>query len=483
MLRGLKKRAERALQFLVLRTSFPPFAWLYAAYYSLAVHVAVWSLSRLPAVSSIYLTGGLALGKVTFGLSDIDLMIFVRGDESAVRRRWGWLRMAFPILPANEVGVFNLEGFDDLLADDPHLRYRLTVGAHRLLFGPPVCQAPPKDGPRDFEALFGRLDFCWHLLVTKIINARPEVPKHERYLCEKLIRHFDLEGHVGSQPAFPNPTAVFELGTRQMKALAKTHGWPQNPSRPGSPQQVDIDNVHLSVGAASERKVSQFVDLIIRQHSDLIASVLLGPRQVFPIAESQLGIYLIEKRPLGLADVQTLIAELGRLAPNGVSLHLLTEDVSLCLTPMGLSESIACPLTHPATFAYLSSKRSVLYGAPLPISRDRVLATLTAALPRQRIKLTREIRRQVDLAHVVRHAPLAFQEHIWQALQLKAQETFGILPLTSLQVCHAWAGERDCGWLTSLHHEYRKDLDGLPSETERFYQRGTPLLRRLFDCA
>ena len=80
-----------------LRLQFPPFLWMFRAYYGLAVGLCRFLVSRVEGVKSIYLSGSWARGEVIYGLSDIDFKVFVAGDKNqktydTIRRRFSFLR-------------------------------------------------------------------------------------------------------------------------------------------------------------------------------------------------------------------------------------------------------------------------------------------------------------------------------------------------------------------------------------------------------
>jgi len=148
-----KGRIERLVQGIVVRTNFPPFSWCYALYYRLVLWVAVMALRGIPQVVSIYLTGGLSRNRISYGRSDIDIMVFVHeSGEPAVRRRCKVLRFFFPVLPAREVGVFSADNLDQLLRKDIHLAYRLLYAPvpARLLHGPSLIGTR---APEDHETV------------------------------------------------------------------------------------------------------------------------------------------------------------------------------------------------------------------------------------------------------------------------------------------------------------------------------------------
>lgn len=88
-------RLGHHLQYLVLKTSFPPLLPLYRGIYALASRHIVWCLRRVPGVKAIYQHGGFVRGDLVPGISDIDTTIFIepqaRTQVEALCQRCGRL--------------------------------------------------------------------------------------------------------------------------------------------------------------------------------------------------------------------------------------------------------------------------------------------------------------------------------------------------------------------------------------------------------
>lgn len=181
----------------VLRLGFPPFTWAYALVYRLACLLVVRSIRRQPGVVAIYLTGSLAAGGARYGLSDIDIKVFLEGRRDAsvsqrIRARFLRLRRIFPMLgPPDEKGIYFT---DDLEADClayPLMRLLFDgrFYQHRLLWGRDYLaerdvQTLSRAELRD--ALPWRLKE-WSERILLLLDAPGFAPPQRRYLFWKAL--------------------------------------------------------------------------------------------------------------------------------------------------------------------------------------------------------------------------------------------------------------------------------------------------------
>ncbi len=482
-----KRRVEGLVQRIVVRTSFPPFSWCYALYYRFVVWIAVSALRRVPQVVSIYLTGGLSRNRITYGRSDIDLMVFIHeGGEPAVRRWCEMLRFLFPILPAKEVGVFIADDLDRLLSKDAHLSYRLLHAPlpAQLLYGPPLTRTyiPEKPERRAVESLIGRFEFLWNILSHRLIHMPPALDGDRAYLYAKLSRQFIEElprrGELQTPkpvPVISSPREVYRVGTQSLFTLGRycatavrAHDKP--------PPRIKLNELRLTMGSQTRSALEGFVEWLLNHYADSLKSVLICPSYVLPITERELSLYIVERNALELDDVRVILkqAEVAGMC-NRIDLNLLSRDISFSIDLKDLSRSVMSPLTKAATFLYLASPNCVLHGAPLdplaPVCDLRSIAN----------EAKKEMHDCIDGRPLTRLTPLAFQELTWQALQTTSIMELDQFPLTSAQVCCLWQEHQGMEWLASLHEQYPADLDGRPSQSERFFQRGIALIHGLME--
>jgi len=188
---------------ILLRLQFQPFLFLFRAYYRLAISTSVRVLRRFEGVESIYLAGSLAGGRVLYGISDIDFVIFMQGRETdEVRTRidglFSRLRRIFPVLGADRKTVFFQDSFAEKYADFPILQQLFDSDFHRysLLFGKDRISDLPQRDPSDESR---RLACLWKM----------------KYWMEKIILILCSDRLTGIQKRY----SVFKA----MDDLAKIH--------------------------------------------------------------------------------------------------------------------------------------------------------------------------------------------------------------------------------------------------------------------
>ena len=205
-------RLQAILIHLALWLQFPPFTWLFHAYYGLAVRTSRWLIGRVDGVQSIYLSGSMARMDSIYGLSDIDFKVFVAGDRNpsvyrSIRRRFEILRRVFPMLGSpDEKGVYFIESFASdythyplvqHLFDERYFRHRLLRGEDVI----PRLPIKPWNKLDQGECTFGRLK-DWiekvHLLADSDALCRPQ----KQHLFYKAACDIALLGIRIQKPGF-----------------------------------------------------------------------------------------------------------------------------------------------------------------------------------------------------------------------------------------------------------------------------------------
>jgi hypothetical protein len=141
------------------------------------------------------------------------------------------------------------------------------------------------------------------------------------------------------------------------------------------------------------------------------------------------------------------------------------------------------------TGAYLGVSSSALFGKPLPsrevrkVVKDYFVSDLSEWV-RENEAVNRKL---INSCDTVRLPAVEFQLFFWRALRLKLMEScFGqgkvFMPLSSWQVFQACKGfpRFNFDWLEEFHEEYRKDLAGMPSDSEAYFQRAIAALGNLY---
>ena len=180
-----------------LRLQFPPFLWLFRAYYGLAIGLCRFAVSRVEGVKSIYLSGSWARGEVIYGLSDIDFKVFVAGDKNqktydTIRRRFSFLRRFFPMLgPTDEKGIYFLATFDADYRHHPLVQHLFDARffKHRLLWGDDLIDSLPLKPWNELdqgECVFARLK-DWIERIHVLADCAALCPEQQRHLFFKAV--------------------------------------------------------------------------------------------------------------------------------------------------------------------------------------------------------------------------------------------------------------------------------------------------------
>jgi predicted nucleotidyltransferase len=196
----MKPKIQGLVQNLVINTSFPPLTYLYRKIYDLSVAVVTLLLRRVDGVLAIYLRRGVAKGEVVYGLSDIDLSIIVKDEDSEgqvakerVRETYGKLSRVIPLFGQadRELGVYSTSEFSKLYAESDSFKYRFDEGKHtwRLLFGKDVLQYLPQLQDKElYLPATEELKVWWPLLSAEIASSECVRPMfHRKYLWYKAI--------------------------------------------------------------------------------------------------------------------------------------------------------------------------------------------------------------------------------------------------------------------------------------------------------
>ena len=193
----------------LLRLQFQPFLFLFRSYYRLVISASVWMLRRFPGVKSVYLTGSFAGGRVLYGISDIDLVIFMEGQETdAVRSRidrgFSRLRIFFPVLGADRKSVFFLDGFDEKWADFPILQHLFDENfyRYRLLYGKDVISAmslPALSDDAFRQSILWKMKYWMEKIVLILCSKRlTEIQKkYSLYKALDDVARIHLDGMQG----------------------------------------------------------------------------------------------------------------------------------------------------------------------------------------------------------------------------------------------------------------------------------------------
>jgi predicted nucleotidyltransferase len=223
-------RLKHFFQRLAVRTQFFPFVYLYRALYTLAIRFCTRRLRKIRGVSSIYLRRGLTTGRPLYGLSDIDLLIMINGDNRSrvaerVRYQYELLRRFVPMLPEGELELYEPRQFRLLHEYSPFYRHRFEQGRRewRRLWGEDVFEdlSPASD---DFRLLaLQELSPAWYYLAQELLmeDVRPAYVR--RYVAYKAIAEAARAALVaqGEDPRISRETAL-SLASEKYFGVSRT---------------------------------------------------------------------------------------------------------------------------------------------------------------------------------------------------------------------------------------------------------------------
>jgi hypothetical protein len=197
---------------LVLRLQFPPFLWLFRAYYRLAIQLSRFWVGKVKGVRSIYLSGSWVRKEVIYGLSDLDFKVFVAGEKDqdtyqAIRRRFSLLRRFFPMLgPPDEKGIYFLASFPSDYRHYPLVQHLFDARffRHRLLWGEALWKDLPLKpfGELDqAECAFARLR-DWIERIHLLADGSELCPPQKQHLFFKAVSDVALLARCFRSPQF-----------------------------------------------------------------------------------------------------------------------------------------------------------------------------------------------------------------------------------------------------------------------------------------
>jgi predicted nucleotidyltransferase len=190
-------RYRTLIQCLVVSTSFPPFNFIYRKIYEFSVAIATALLRREARVMTIYLRRGVAEDEITYGLSDIDLLVLVRDEEDyltkvKIRSIYNRLSLFIPLYGNidTELGIYSISEFISLYHDHNLHRYRFNEGKYswKLLFGEDILKALPElDNTELYLSATEELKVWWRFLGVEINPALNQPRFQRKYLWYKAI--------------------------------------------------------------------------------------------------------------------------------------------------------------------------------------------------------------------------------------------------------------------------------------------------------
>ena len=173
-------KVKRNIQAFIARTQDKPILGnIYKESYRLFTRIITHHLSREKDIEAIYLHRGLSGDEVVYGLSDIDLIIFVSGnsnEESLKRIRSKYLELARIIPPLrrslDEVGVYSVDKFRNMVNTIPFYRYRyiLERDKWKLLWGKDIREEIEVDRSQIHLDAYGEIAVWWKAITSTLLD-------------------------------------------------------------------------------------------------------------------------------------------------------------------------------------------------------------------------------------------------------------------------------------------------------------------------
>lgn len=489
---------KKVLQLLVIKTSFPPFSWLYKAYYKLTVYCCVFVLRLFPEVTSVYLTGGIVSGRVVYGLSDIDLIVFVSGKKPRITRLCRRLSFFFPLLSLGEPAIYEeaeVENYIRYSSDVKHLflGYRLSADSQlsRLLYGKNMLQSQPVSEAHLNEGVLGQV---WSIAINKLIVQKTDGVSL-RYLNLKLRRQLGEDVAVPSahqiQAASANEVEeTFQLCFHKIKKLAdeKAKTYLLEPDSSSNMESMKLQKSEtVLLTQKSKAQLQSFVNAVTGRFP-CIKSILVSPVSYLSLEEDRLGLFLVVERALSLQEIKEIKETLGlSQSVQGLELYILTPYVAFSVQWVGSDWWHPSPLlwawSEPLTFLHLEAEHCRYYGEPFHYSSQQRQMLQRAFA--QQVQKTLSLEKAKRLHYVghknrARLTPWDFQHLFWQALQIKTAEQDNVVICSSEQLAKYWDQQLGTDWISQLQLQLSGDLDKRKTQTERLYALALQLLSQLY---
>lgn len=531
---------KRILQNFVVRTNFWPFSWAYRIYYACAINIIAYVLGRQRGIVSVYLIAGMAAGEYIYGLSDIDLIvIFEDNAESKERidRLYEKLSRLIPVLKNDERSIYGIKEIRRSYKQGGafSLKYKVFTECKkkgRLLCGIDILRDFKElDARQRNEFVLGQLGFIWSIFLKnflmkdkisdaltrnyfcykltsdsckafisasnkrEIFNRREALKCAEGYLDEEQNAHikkikglFKKRFNVNEPRILPDTCnfclSMAEKTIEHMPSINEC----DNDQDAGSRAHFDFEHLDFIISDANKRKMDTLVNLARKSHKEYIQSMLVSPFDLLHLDEQDIAVFIIQKRVIPFEIIKEFNSIIGAEASSQrFYAYILTPEVVISLNRFDPFQSAISPLGWiEATSLYLSTPFSVLFGQPLQYNKSRGIATkykFREMLARDRIIIPNLI----NSGDIMRLSVVMFQILFWQAMRLKLIEATGALeraffPLSSKQVCRSCKDVRgfDFPWLEAFHEEYKKDLNGFPSDSEAYFPEAIAVLRNIY---
>ncbi|MFA5411669.1 MAG: glycosyltransferase family A protein [Candidatus Omnitrophota bacterium] len=472
---------KKLIQNFAVKINFPPFVWVYQAYYAAVLKIIIESLKKQPGIMAIYLIAGMAAGDSVYGLSDIDLIIIIDDNKETKARVAGAykkLSRLSPLLKGDEMGIYGIEDVRRSYGQtDLYLKYKFFTECKKrgkLLYGRDILrQFNELEGIQRNEFILGQLAFIWSLFLKNfLIGGRIQNKLMRNYICYKLTSDtckafisarnnqelfsrkeaLEYAGQYLNGPLKIHIDKIKALSKKRFnmdvpRLLADTYDFylrtvqaaiEQMPcideSAAGGKEidkevSFDFENLDFIISDANKAKINALLALIREKYKNCIRSVLVCPFDLLhnnPLDEEHISIFIVPQGQLTLEAITEFngIIE-SSLSAQHLYLYMVTRDMAISLNRLdaGQIHSALFPLQWMdiSVLLYLSSPSSVLLGRPLEYDRKKKLVKnyFSERLLDWVPKHEVLVRKSISDPKFIRWPTIEFQVFFWHALRLK----------------------------------------------------------------
>ncbi len=523
----LGSRIKLAIRRFVVATSGTPLRYAYLAIYRLHVAYAVRLLRRFPGVQSIYLTGSVATGEISPGISDIDLTVngtFSDGEQQQIAQTLRGLSKLSPLYDTL-LGqcVQTLDDLRSLYETDYFFQYRFDQGRMRwkLAFGEDIFPLlPPIAAERKGGGYYTEVRTWWSYFQKSAFGFGPTATDaifRNSIAYKTYTAIAAMEGAFTTGVLETSRPAALDQALQRASASERTFLHKLETSARGRHLRYEgdvheetfqhlmplLERVHAKLAsnatfqpaawgfqadaAASEMlrtaAVNEHIDRIlghVRQAWPGYRGAFLVPCLAF-FHPDDLGL-LLDVDPARLptvAQVRELVelhvSQAGRLRQR-VVLYLLLPQAAYqldILSTVELWRHTLSPEANPEVFTLLQNAEFVLEGEPRPETDTLPFTRFARDLVHEEITIRRSAMGHADVAGAL--PALDLLRNVWRHIQLEivdrsAEMGFAMAPLTlpAIERAVALSGIEDLSLFVRLREAYAAALEGTPVDVAPF---------------
>jgi hypothetical protein len=531
-------KIKNGFQFIIVRTSFPPFVFFYKVFYILTVKIMTHFIKRIKGVETVYLRRGVAKNEIIYGLSDIDLSILIsKKNVASVKTKilslYNKLSFFLPLFAGGkeEIGIYSKEEFFNLYAENPFFKFRFQKGKSewKLLYGKDIVNELPdcKDTELYVPAI-EELKLWWYRLNFEF-QKMSNLPEFKRsylwvkaiadacqinlFICQKekiKSREKSLEKIKGYsdciriqiieelQSHLKNLTLKKSIKEEELLALymdltteaihkSESEIPQMNHNKRALLKTVGYND--LIIGKNTTELMTRIEDFMNTELQDFLSflalfpQVYFGPDIFFNTDIDSLNLVLMPKKFIPLDKLRVLKSLLEEnFSLQHIDIFMNYRFSSFSIRTDAERKAIKIPGQDPLFFS-LFKKCSFA-----EIKEEKTQEFFSEKTPNFNFLIKRRaemIENVLFDRDIYKMSPLNFSRFFWAAARTKdlnssLNNDIIHIPLNSSQIMilleEHYPGSE---WLSEFYKEYRKTLQGMESDTYRFYDQLLDFLKRM----